>query len=47
VLRFRDKAFKDYYNNPKYLEMIQEKFGTEEVSHIKEMLKHEIKRKFV
>jgi len=46
VLRFRDKAFKEYFSNPKYLEMIRKKFGEEEVAHIKEMLKHEIKRKF-
>lgn len=44
VLRFRDYAFKDYFSNPKYLEMIREKFGTDVVEHIKEMLKHEIHR---
>lgn len=46
VLRFRDKAFKEYYSNPEYLKMIKEKFGQEVVLHINEMLKHEIKRKF-
>ncbi len=46
VLRFRDKAFKDYYSNPQYLKMIEEKFGREAVSHINEMLKYKIKRKF-
>jgi len=47
ILRFRDKAFREYCSNPKYLEMISEKFGSEALSHIKEMLKYEIKRKFV
>jgi radical SAM superfamily enzyme YgiQ (UPF0313 family) len=47
VLRFRDKAFKEYYSRPEYLKMIEEKFGPEEVSHINEMLKYEIKRKLV
>ncbi len=47
VLRFRDNAFKEYYKNPKYLEMIKEKFGPKAVEHIEEMLKHEIHRKFV
>lgn len=47
VLRFRDNAFKEYFSNPKYLEMIREKFGLKVVKHIKEMLKHEIHRKFV
>ena len=47
VLRFRDKAFKEYYSRHEYLKMIEEKFGPEEVSHINEMLKYEIKRKLV
>ncbi|MFH1582622.1 MAG: radical SAM protein [bacterium] len=47
VLRFRDNAFQEYCSNPKYLETISDKFGSEALSHIKEMLKYEIKRKFV
>lgn len=47
VLRFRDNAFKEYYKNPKYLEMIRKKFGPKVVQHVVEMLKHEIHRKFV
>jgi len=47
VLRFRDKAFKEYFKNPKYIEMIRKKFGPKVVQHIEEMLKHEIRRKFV
>ena len=47
VLRFRDDAFKEYYKNPKYIEMIREKFGPKVVEHINEMLKHEIHRKFI
>jgi len=46
VLRFRDKAFKEYFSNPRYLEMINKKFGPEVVEHIQDMLKHEIHRKF-
>ncbi len=46
VLRFRDNAFKEYFSNPQYLEMIDEKFGSKVVEHIKDMLKHEIHRKF-
>ncbi|MFC1918752.1 B12-binding domain-containing radical SAM protein [Chloroflexota bacterium] len=46
VLRFRDEAFKEYFSNPKYLEMIGDKFGPKVVEHIKGMLKHEIHRKF-
>jgi len=47
VLRFRDSAFKEYYTNPRYIEMIREKFGPEVVKHIEEMLKYEIRRKFI
>jgi len=47
VLRFRDNAFKEYFTNPKYIEMVREKFGSKVVEHIKEMLKHEIHRKFI
>jgi len=47
VLRFRDKAFVEYFRNPKYIEMLKEKFGPKAVEHIEEMLKHEIYRKFV
>ena len=46
VLRFRDSAFMEYFNNPKYLEMIRDKFGQNVVEHIKGMLNHKIYRKF-
>ncbi len=44
VLRFRDDAFNTYYSDPKYLEMIKEKFGQETVDHIHGMLKHKLHR---
>ena len=47
VLRFRDRAFIDYYTNPRYLEMIEKKFGKESVIHIQQMLKHKIQRKLL
>ncbi len=47
VLRFRDNAFKEYFTNPKYIEMVREKFGSKVVEHIGDMLKHEIHRKFI
>jgi len=46
VLYFRDKAFQDYFSNPRYLQMVREKFGPEVVSHIEEMLQHKIQRKY-
>jgi len=47
VLIFRDSAFEEYYSNPKYLKMLEDKFGQEAVLHIKEMLKHKIQRKLL
>jgi len=46
ILRFRDKAFEDYHSSPKYLKMIEDKFGLEAVEHINQMLKHKIERKY-
>lgn len=47
VLGFRDRAFKEYFSNPKYLTMVKEKFGPKVVEHIEDMLKHDIPRKYV
>jgi len=44
VLEFRDKAFQEYFNNPNYLKMIKEKFGSDVEDHIKNMLSFKIKR---
>lgn len=44
ILRFRDRAFEEYYNNPRYLKMIEDKFGLETLEHIREMLKYKIQR---
>ena len=45
VLEFRDKAFQEYFNNPSYLKMIENKFGSKVIDHIKNMLSHKIERK--
>lgn len=44
VLAFRDRAFKEYFNRPAYLDMIAAKFGVEARAHVLEMLKTEVKR---
>ncbi len=46
ILRFRDKAFEQYHGSPGYMRMIGEKFGTDAVEHIKEVLKYKISRKY-
>jgi radical SAM superfamily enzyme YgiQ (UPF0313 family) len=45
VLRFRDRAFTEYFSNPKYLKMVRQKFGPRVIKHIEEMLKQDIRRK--
>lgn len=47
VLRFRDDAFKAYFQRPRYLNMVQEKFGEETVSHIHQMLRYDLRRKLL
>jgi radical SAM superfamily enzyme YgiQ (UPF0313 family) len=44
VLRFRDDAFSTYFNNPRYLEMVDRKFGQTTVEHIQEMASHTLER---
>ena len=47
VLRFRDQAFRTYYNNPKYFDMIDRKFGPETLQHIRDMASHTLVRQNV
>jgi len=44
VLRFRDHAFQIYFSSPRYLEMIERRFGPETVAHIKVMASHQLVR---
>jgi anaerobic magnesium-protoporphyrin IX monomethyl ester cyclase len=46
VLKFRDFVFNAYYTNPRYLRMINNKFGAETTSHIVEMASQKIERKY-
>jgi radical SAM superfamily enzyme YgiQ (UPF0313 family) len=47
VLKFRDQAFIKYYTQPRYLDMVQKRFGQETVDHIKEMTSHSLERHLV
>jgi radical SAM superfamily enzyme YgiQ (UPF0313 family) len=44
VLRFRDSAFHEYFSNPKYLDMVTQRFGWGTRDHIAEMAKPRLKR---
>ncbi len=44
VLKFRDAAFLDYYSDPHYLRMIEARFGSLTVSHLRQMTSHRLER---
>ncbi len=46
ILKFRDDAWNKYFTNPKYLNLIEEKFGTQEKINVQEMSKIKLKRKY-
>jgi len=47
VLEFRDNAFNEYFTNPPYLNMIENKFGKKAKEHIQNMTKIKLKRKIL
>ncbi len=47
VLKFRDDAFKAYFSNPRYLDMLTQSFGWETREHIEDMARHRLKRKLL
>ncbi|NTV49872.1 MAG: radical SAM protein [Geobacteraceae bacterium] len=47
VLWFRDYAFEIYFKNPRYLTMIERKFGREAREHVEEMNSIKLKRKLL
>lgn len=44
VLKFRDDAFYEYFENPVYLNMLEDKFGNKVKTHIEDMTKVRLKR---
>ncbi|NQV33603.1 MAG: cobalamin B12-binding domain-containing protein [Phycisphaeraceae bacterium] len=45
ILAFRDYAFDAYYSNPRYLNMMEKKFGSAVSSHILDMASNKLERK--
>ena len=45
VLKFRDEAFNTYFTNPRYLDMVTQKFGRDTRKHIAHMTRHKLHRK--
>lgn len=46
VLAFRDKAWQIYFTNPRYLNLVREKFGEEVVQHIQTLATFTLRRKY-
>ena len=44
VLAFRDKAWQSYFTNPRYLQMLGQKFGPEVVEHIRKLTTYTLRR---
>lgn len=44
ILAFRDNAFREYYTQPKYLSMMERKFGPDVVAYIKRILEISLHR---
>jgi len=47
VLSFRDRAFDEYHCNPRYMEMMEQKFGHQVITHLKRMMSVSIRRKLL
>jgi radical SAM superfamily enzyme YgiQ (UPF0313 family) len=47
VLRFRDQAFHAYFANPRYLEMVESRFGPVTRRHVAEMSSHRLARRLL
>lgn len=47
VLHFRDQAFRRYFENPRYLNMVQSRFGLKVTDHIAQMLEITLERELV
>jgi radical SAM superfamily enzyme YgiQ (UPF0313 family) len=46
VLRFRDHAFQVYFSSPRYLALVEQKFGRATVEHIREMASFRLERPY-
>ncbi len=47
VLKFRDRAFQIYFTNARYLDYVDQTFGSDTVDHLRKMTKHRLERDLV
>jgi hypothetical protein len=45
VLRFRDEAFSRYFKNPRYLDLMEKKFGSRVRAHLAKMVEIKLTRR--
>ena len=44
IVAFRDRAFREYYENPRYLNMLEKTFGRNARDFVGRILAHDLKR---
>lgn len=47
VLKFRDAAFHEYFENPPYLDMVSQRFGPETRAHVEDMARVRLRRQLL
>ena len=47
VLKFRDKAWNKYFTNPKYLDLVEKRFGMRQRKNVEEISSIQLKRRIL
>jgi len=47
VLKFRDEAWQEYFESPKYLDLVEKRFGIQQRKNVEEMASIQLKRKIL
>jgi len=47
VIKFRDEAWQEYFTNPKYLDLVERRFGPQQRKNVEEMASIKLKRKIL
>ena len=47
ALKFRDKAWNEYFTNPKYLDLVEKRFGMRQRKNVEEISSIQLKRRIL
>jgi radical SAM superfamily enzyme YgiQ (UPF0313 family) len=47
VLKFRDEAWQEYFENPKYLDLVEKRFGLQQRKNVEDMASISLKRRIL